>query len=33
MLAIANRNHANAPQASTEVYGDLLIHPQPEDYA
>ena len=33
MLAIANRNHAKILQASTsEVYGDPLIHPQPEDY-
>jgi UDP-glucuronate decarboxylase len=33
MLGLAKRVHAKVLQASTsEVYGDPLIHPQPEDY-
>ncbi len=33
MLGLAKRVHARVLQASTsEVYGDPLIHPQPEDY-
>jgi UDP-glucuronate decarboxylase len=33
MLGLAKRVHARILQASTsEVYGDPLVHPQPEDY-
>lgn len=33
MLGLAKRVHARVLQASTsEVYGDPLVHPQPEDY-
>ncbi len=33
MLELAKANHASILQASTsEVYGDVLIHPQPESY-
>jgi dTDP-glucose 4,6-dehydratase len=33
LLALAHRNRATFLQASTsEVYGDPLVHPQPEDY-